>query len=147
MFKVPKAKLLSVAIVLMLGAATVSFAGQDLMAKESSSVSPEKYRMLSAWAEAIRDRIRRRIVGDTRGLEDNPEVVYVVDLAQTGQVIGIRLQKSSENPKWDAAVLRGIASSSPLPAMSDGTVEDRLILAFRPFVSPKWAPYQPVPNN
>lgn len=116
-------------------------------AQESNSISLEKHQMLSSWAEAIRDRIRRRIAFDTRGLEDNPEVVYEVDLEKTGQVIGIRLRKSSENPKWDSAVLRGIASSSPLPTMLDGSVENRLILAFRPFVSSKWAPYQPTPNR
>ena len=103
-------------------------------AQESNSISPEKHQMLSSWAEAIRDRIRRRIAFDTKGLEDNPGVVYEVDLEQAGQVIGIRLRKGSENPKRDAAVLRGIASSSPLPTMLNGTVENRLILAFRPFV-------------
>lgn len=134
MFKVFSAKLFPIATVLMLGAATVPITGQDLMAQESSSVSPEKQRILSAWAVAIRERVKARIYFDTKGLTSNPEVVYRVDITDSGQIVGVRLISSSLNLKWDRAVLMAIAASNPLPLMQDGTVENRLTLAFRPLV-------------
>ena len=126
--------LLSVATVLMLGAAMVPITGQDLMAQEPSSVSPEKQRILSAWAVAIRERVKARIYFDTKGLTSNPEVVYRVDITDSGQIVGVRLISSSLNLKWDRAVLMAIAASNPLPLMQDGTVENRLTLAFQPLV-------------
>lgn len=112
--------------------------GSQVKAQDSSSLSSEKQQMLSQWAVAIRNRIKARIYFDTKGLMGNPEVVYKVELSDSGQIVGIYLAKTSSDLKWDTMVLRAIAASSPLPTMQDGTVENRLTLAFRPL--PKEGP-------
>lgn len=69
-----------------------------------------------------RDQISAKVRGNTRlpdNLKGNPEVRCLVKLLPTGEVLSVRVTKSSGNPAYDDAVVRAIEKSSPLPLPSD----------------------------
>ena len=66
-------------------------------------------------------------------LQGNPEAIFDVVQLPTGEVLNIRLVKSSGNPAYDAAVERAILKSSPLPLPATRELFAReLKLTFRP---------------
>jgi colicin import membrane protein len=93
----------------------------------------------AAKASALGEYIAR-IQGKVRGnwilpqdLQGNPEAIFLVTQLPTGEVLNIKLLKSSGNPAYDTAVERAILKSSPLPLPSDRALFDReLKLTFRP---------------
>ena len=65
-----------------------------------------------------RDLISAKVHSNTRlpdNLPGNPEVRFLVRLLPTGEVVSVRLTRSSGNAAYDAAVERAIEKSSPLP--------------------------------
>jgi len=69
-----------------------------------------------------RDQISAKVRGNTRlpdNLKGNPEVRCLVKLLPTGEVVSVRVTKSSGNPAYDNAVVRAIEKSSPLPLPTD----------------------------
>ena len=60
----------------------------------------------------------------------NPKVVFTVEELPTGEIISVRLVKSSGIATFDAAVERGINKASPLPKKKDGTVARTVEVAF-----------------
>ncbi len=69
-----------------------------------------------------RDQISNKVRSNTRlpdNLKGNPEVRCQVKLLPTGEVLSVRVTKSSGNPAYDDAVVRAIEKSSPLPLPSD----------------------------
>lgn len=68
------------------------------------------------------DRIRRKIKGHVAaipGMPANAEALYSVILLPGGEVLEIKLVKSSGVPAYDAAVERAIRLASPLPVPSE----------------------------
>jgi colicin import membrane protein len=66
-------------------------------------------------------------------LQGNPEAVFNVVQLPTGEIISVRLAKSSGNAAYDAAVERAILKASPLPLPASRDLFDReLKLTFRP---------------
>ncbi|NMV40449.1 energy transducer TonB [Ralstonia insidiosa] len=86
----------------------------------------------AAYAERVRRKVRSNIVFDDTGIVGNPSAVVAVSLAPDGSVLQRKLMQSSGNQKYDAAVLRAIASSDPFPRASNGRAPARLTLTFRP---------------
>ncbi len=69
-----------------------------------------------------RDLISAKVRGNTRlpdNLTGNPEVRCLVRLLPTGEVLSVRVTKSSGNVAYDDAVVRAIEKSSPLPLPTD----------------------------
>jgi colicin import membrane protein len=60
----------------------------------------------------------------------NPKVEFKVEELPTGEIISVRLVKSSGIPAFDEAVERGINKASPLPKKKDGTVARTVDVAF-----------------
>jgi colicin import membrane protein len=60
----------------------------------------------------------------------NPKVVFKIEELPTGEIISVKLVKSSGIAAFDDAVEKGIIKSSPLPKKKDGTVERTLEIAF-----------------
>jgi colicin import membrane protein len=87
---------------------------------------------LAKYISSIQDRVRSRwILPQT--LDGNPESVFLVVQIPSGDVISVKLLKSSGNPAYDDAVHRAILKSSPLPLPSDPALFSReLKLTFRP---------------
>ncbi|MGA1301151.1 MAG: cell envelope integrity protein TolA [Burkholderiaceae bacterium] len=116
--------------------AKASSQGKDVASKAGVAGGAEqgvRSGLLAGYQDAIRSRIRSRILGfDPARAPTNPEVIYIVEQLPTGQISRFQLQKASGMPEWDAAVLRAIKASDPLPKADDGSVERRLELRFRP---------------
>ena len=60
----------------------------------------------------------------------NPTVSFRVEQLPTGEVVSVKMTKSSGIPEFDDAVERSINKSSPLPKKKDGTVERSLSVNF-----------------
>lgn len=70
----------------------------------------------------FRDKIRAKIHGNTRipeNLTGNPQARFEVNVLPTGEIVGVKLLKSSGNAAYDQAVERAIFKSSPLPTPTD----------------------------
>jgi colicin import membrane protein len=66
-------------------------------------------------------------------VQGNPEAVFDVVQLPTGEVLSVRVSRSSGNPALDAAIERAILKSSPLPLPEPRTLFNRqLKLTFRP---------------
>jgi colicin import membrane protein len=63
-------------------------------------------------------------------LPGNPRAVFRIEELPTGEIISVKMVKSSGVPGFDDAVEKGILKSSPLPKKKDGTVERTLDIAF-----------------
>ena len=60
----------------------------------------------------------------------NPRAVFKIEELPTGEIISVKMVKSSGVPAFDDAVEKGIIKSSPLPKKKDGTVERTLDIGF-----------------
>lgn len=60
----------------------------------------------------------------------NPKAVFRVEQLPTGEIMSVRLVKSSGVPEFDRAVENGIKNASPLPKKKDGSVERTLDVNF-----------------
>jgi colicin import membrane protein len=60
----------------------------------------------------------------------NPTATFRVEQLPTGEIISVKMIKSSGVPSFDDAVEKGINKSSPLPKKKDGTVERSLVIEF-----------------
>ena len=60
----------------------------------------------------------------------NPKAVFKVEELPTGEIISVKLVKSSGIAAFDEAVERGINKASPLPKKTDGTVARTVEVAF-----------------
>jgi TolA protein len=74
----------------------------------------ERAKAATTWAEEVRRKIRANMTLP-RAIEGNPSVVFRVTLRPTGEVVGAKLQRSSGQKDFDAAVQRAILKASPLP--------------------------------
>lgn len=60
----------------------------------------------------------------------NPRAVFRIEELPTGEIISVKMIRSSGVPAFDDAVEKGILKSSPLPKKKDGTVERSLEVGF-----------------
>src|SRR5262249_36011664 len=81
-------------------------------------------RALQTYTARIRNKIRGNITAPP-DIPGNPEAVVEVLQLPTGEVIDVKLQKSSGFPPWDEAVQRAILKSSPLPRPDQPQLFDR----------------------
>jgi colicin import membrane protein len=87
----------------------------DRLAKEQAAAARalnDKYIAL------IQNHVRRHII-EPPNLQGNPQVEFDVVLIPGGEVLSIKLRRSSGNPAYDAAVERAIVKASPLPLPPD----------------------------
>ena len=105
---------------------------REAAARQQASARAARDRALDAW----RDKISAKIRGNIRlpnDMSGNPEAIFDVTQLPTGEVISIRLRKSSGQKGYDDAVERAILKSSPLPKPDQPNLFERqLELRFRP---------------
>jgi colicin import membrane protein len=88
---------------------------------------------ITGWTDKIRAKIRGNIRVLPPDLVGNPEAIFDVTLLPTGEVLDVRMRKSSGHAGYDAAVERAIRLSSPLPKPDQpGLFRRDLELKFRP---------------
>ncbi|TMH88280.1 MAG: TonB C-terminal domain-containing protein [Betaproteobacteria bacterium] len=105
---------------------------REAAARQQAIAAAARDRALATWVDKIRAKIRGniRLPGDMSG---NPEAIFDVTQLPTGEVISIRLRKSSGYKGYDDAVERAILKSSPLPKPDQlNLFERQLELRFRP---------------
>lgn len=102
----------------------------ERLARELAATAREK--ALADYIARIRNRVRPNIlIPDS--VQGNPEAIFEVTQLPTGDVLSVRLKKSSGNVAYDTAVERAIRKSSPLPLpASRGDFSRVLELRFRP---------------
>lgn len=85
-----------------------------------------------AWIDKIRSRIRGYIILPP-DIPGNPEAIFDVVQLPTGEIIDVKLRKSSGVRAYDEAVQRAILKASPLPKPVPADLFERnLELRFRP---------------
>jgi colicin import membrane protein len=110
-------------------------AEEDARKRALAEAAAAKQKQLAQFMERIKQRIRSKVVVPP-GMNGNPEAVYSVTLIPGGEVLEIKLVKSSGVAAYDAAVQRAIHAAEPLPVPSDPDLFQKLREAnykFRPF--------------
>ncbi|MFZ5463051.1 MAG: energy transducer TonB [Pseudomonadota bacterium] len=106
---------------------------QELAQVKASQASAALAKAKASWGDKISAKIRGNTVLPPE-IKGNPEAVFEVTLLPSGEVITVRLRKSSGNTALDAAFERAILKSSPLPKPEDARVFERtLTLKHKPF--------------
>ena len=107
-------------------------AAQELSQMKAAQAASARNKAIADYLGKIRGKIRGNIVLPLE-IKGNPEAVFEVTQLPSGEVISVKVKKSSGNPALDAAVERAILRSSPLPKPEQGDVFDRLLnIPYRP---------------
>ncbi|MDE1183407.1 cell envelope integrity protein TolA [Paraburkholderia sp.] len=82
------------------------------------------------YADKVKRRVGPNIVwgGETTGLE----TVVAVRCAPTGTLLSATIRHSSGNDAWDAAALRAVQRSDPMPQDTDGKTPGSFTITLRP---------------
>ena len=111
---------------------------RDLIARKQAeaarAAAAARTKALNEYMGRIQAAIRQRIrESELAGISGNPAAEFDVAQIPSGDVISIRMRKSSGYPRYDAEVERAIRAASPLPRPSSGELFERdLRLTFRP---------------
>ena len=90
-------------------------------------------RGLASYMDKIRGKIKGNIVLPP-GIKGNPEGIFDVTQLPTGEIINVKISKSSGNRALDEAIERAIRKSDPLPLPDQpGLFKRELTLKYRPF--------------
>lgn len=102
---------------------------KDQLAREASAAQKRDY---DVYAGRIKAKIRGNIVLPPE-LKGNPEAIFDVVQLPTGEVLSVKLRKSSGHAGYDEAVERAVLKSSPLPRPDRPELFQRALeLKFRP---------------
>jgi colicin import membrane protein len=107
-------------------------AAQELAELKAQQAGGAQAGEIDKYISAIRGKVRGNIVlpPDIKG---NPEAEFEVTQLPSGEVLNVRLLKSSGHAAYDAATERAIRKSSPLPKPGKSELFDRTLkLKFRP---------------
>jgi len=86
-----------------------------------------------AYIGKIRDKIRGNTVLPP-GIKSNPEAVFKVTQLPSGEIIDVKLSRSSGNKALDDAIERAIRKSDPLPLPDQPSLFERVLeLKYKPF--------------
>lgn len=101
---------------------------------EADTGTPPRAEQIAKYMAAIKYKIMSYIVLPPN-LQGNP-VEFDILLIPSGQILGIKLTRSSGNEKYDSAVERAIRTADPLPVPPDPKLFSeafrQINLTFRP---------------
>ena len=100
----------------------------EQLARESAQASAKG---MADWMAKVRAKVRGNMVlpPDVSG---NPEALFDVVQLPNGEVLSVKLKKSSGNPALDAAIERAILKSSPLPKPDKESPPRAFVLKYNP---------------
>ena len=102
-------------------------------AAETEQRASSNKKGLKDYAAKIRGKIRGNIFV-TQNITGNPEAIFEVDQLPSGEVLAVKLKRSSGNKGLDEAIERAILKSSPLPKPDDPALFQRsLEIKYKPF--------------
>lgn len=97
---------------------------RDAAVAAAAQRAAETDKLVARYTDLISARIRE----NTRlpeGLAGNPQAEFRLSVLPSGDIARITLLRSSGNPAYDQAVLRGIEKSSPLPLPAERAAMER----------------------
>lgn len=112
--------------------------------KQADNAAREFEQKLAAQATAARNKAIADYLGKIRGkirgnivvppeVKGNPEAVFDVTQLPSGEIVTVRLKRSSGHATLDAAIERAILKSNPLPKPEQADLFSRVLeLRFRP---------------
>lgn len=112
--------------------------------KQADSAAQEHAKSLAVQANAARSKAMADYLGRIRGkirgnivvppeIKGNPEAIFDVTQLPSGEIVTVRLKRSSGHAALDAAIERAILKSNPLPKPQPADLFERsLELHFRP---------------
>ncbi|WP_233864252.1 cell envelope integrity protein TolA [Paraburkholderia adhaesiva] len=105
-------------------------AGGNGLAKSGTGSGAGGTAASSGYAEKVQRLVRPKIIwaGATEGLE----TVVTVRCAATGTLLSASVSRSSGNQQWDAAALRAVQQSDPMPLDKDGKAPSNFTITLRP---------------
>jgi colicin import membrane protein len=107
-------------------------AARELDEQQAAQVASARNKAVADYLSKIRAKIRGNIVVPPE-IKGNPEAVFDVTQLPSGEILAVKLKKSSGHAALDAAIDRAILKSSPLPKPDAGDVFSRTLeLKFRP---------------
>jgi len=90
-------------------------------------------RGMQDYAAKIRGKVRGNIFLPP-GIQGNPEAIFEVNQLPSGEVLDVKLKRSSGNPGLDSAIERALLKSSPLPKPDDPALFQRTLeIKYKPF--------------
>ncbi|WP_240327687.1 energy transducer TonB [Dechloromonas sp. HYN0024] len=102
-------------------------------AAESEQRASSNKRGLADYATKIRVKVRGNIMLPP-SIQGNPEAVFEVSQLPNGDVLDVKLKRSSNNLALDSAIERAIRKSSPLPKPDDPSLFQRTLeIKYKPF--------------
>lgn len=107
---------------------------QEALKRMQAQQAAAQARLINEYTERIKAKIRRYIV-EPPNLQGNPEAQFDVVLLPGGEVLSVKLKKSSAVAAYDNAVERAILRAQPLPLPPDPALFQsfrELDLKFRP---------------
>jgi colicin import membrane protein len=109
-----------------------AFRDRQMKEQAAREQAGARSRAIAGWTDKIRAKIKGNILLPP-DLTGNPEAIFDVAQLPTGEVLSVRLRKSSGHRGYDDAVERAILKSSPLPKPDQPNLFERqLELRFRP---------------
>ena len=100
---------------------------------QAEQAAAENKRGLSEYIDKVRGKIRGNI-SLPPGIQGNPQAVFEVTQLPSGEVLDVKVRRSSGNPALDAAVERAIRKSSPLPKPAQPELFSRVLsIPYKPY--------------
>jgi len=107
-------------------------AAQELTQLKAAQAASARNKAIADYLGRIRGKIRGNIVVPPE-IKGNPEAVFDVTQLPSGEIVTVRLKRSSGHAALDAAIERAILKSNPLPKPEPADLFSRsLELRFRP---------------
>ena len=107
-------------------------AAQEFAKTQVAQASAARNKSMADYLGRIRGKIRGNIVVPPE-IKGNPEAVFDVTQLPSGEIVTVRLKRSSSHAALDAAIERAILKSNPLPKPQPADLFERsLELHFRP---------------
>jgi colicin import membrane protein len=107
-------------------------AARELAQKQAQQASAARNKAMTDYLGRIRGKIRGNIVVPPE-IKGNPEALFDVTQLPSGEIVSVRLKRSSGHAALDAAIERAILKSNPLPKPESAELFSRALeLKFRP---------------
>ena len=86
----------------------------------------------TGWRKRIDPLVRRWITYKPQESKDTKKAIFEVGLSESGFIVGVKLEKSSNDERWDKAVERAIWASSSWPTPKTQKLPSALRISFGP---------------
>lgn len=108
-------------------------AEREVAQKQAAQASAARSKAMADYVGRIRGKIRGNIHAVPPDVKGNPEAIFDVTQLPSGEIVTVRLKRSSGYAALDAIIERAILTSSPLPKPQQADLFERsLELHFRP---------------